>query len=65
LQDLNPGTGYITVTIDSDTNFWYGTAQIAIFVNGTCILNDNFQSGVKGPVGDPKKVKRYPIGHIG
>lgn len=65
LVDLAPNSrGFITVTIDSPNNGWYGTAQVALIVNGQWILNDNFQSGVRGPVGDPKKVKRYAIDHI-
>ena len=61
LLDVPPVGGKITVSITSDTLGWFGTAQIAIFYNGQCVLNDNFQSGVYGPVGDPEKIKIYPI----
>ncbi len=64
LNDLNPWEGYLTVIIDSETWGWYGTAQLAIEVNGQIILNDNFQSGVRGPVGDPRRYKKYAIGNI-
>lgn len=64
LLDEGPGRGTITVTIDSPNMGWYGTAQIALYVNGSNILNDNFQSGVRGPFGDPRKTKVYPVGSI-
>jgi hypothetical protein len=64
LFDISPDMGYITVSITSDTLLWYGTAQIALWVNGQCILNDNFQSGVKGPLGDPRTTKKYPVCNI-
>jgi hypothetical protein len=66
LLDLNPGQrGYMTVSIDSPTMGWYGTAQVAVIVNGQNIINDNFQSGVKGPLGDPRNTKRYAVDFIG
>lgn len=64
LNDLNPDDGYLTVMIDSETWSWFGTAQIALEIKGQIFLNDNFQSGVRGPVGDPRIIKKYAIGHI-
>ena len=64
LHDRAEGRGTITVTVTSETWGWFGTAQIALIANGQYILNDNFQSGVKGPVGDPSKMKRYSVGNI-
>lgn len=64
LNDLTPYQGFISVSIDSQTLGWFGTAQIALEVKGQIIINDNFQSGVKGLVGDPKKIKKYAIGMI-
>lgn len=66
IRDLTPHTGYITVTIDSSHLGWYTNAQIVLRSDsGQLILQDFFQSGTRGPLGDPKKVRRYPIGHIG
>ena len=66
LIDEAPGTGLMDVTIDSETWGWYGTAQFSVVAsNGQLILNDNFQSGVRGPVGDPRAVKHYRIDNIG
>ena len=64
LLEAGPGPRFITVTIDSPNWGWYGTAQFSLYVNGQNILNDNFQSGVRGPVGDPRRVKRYAVGTI-
>jgi hypothetical protein len=64
--DEAPGTGMMDVTIDSEAWGWYGTAQFSVVAgNGRNILNDNFQSGVRGPVGDPCVVKHYRIDNIG
>jgi hypothetical protein len=65
LSDEAAGAGRMDVTIDSDAWGWYGTAQFAVIANGQVILNDNFQSGVRGPVGDPSVVKHYCIDNIG
>ena len=51
----------LNASIDSDSWGWYATAQIVIEIDGQVIINDNFQSGLKGPVGDPKKIKSFPI----
>ena len=51
----------INATIDSDSWGWFATAQIMVEMDGQIIINDNFQSGLKGPVGDPKKTKSFPI----
>lgn len=61
LVDESPGLGFIEVTVDSPTLGWYGTAQVAVVVNGQVVMNDNFQSGVRGPLGDPRKTKRYKL----
>ncbi len=50
----------ITVCVDSDMWGWYGTGQIML-EKDKLILSDNFSSGVKGPLGDPRKYKTYPI----
>lgn len=64
LIDVTPYTGLITVSIDCDKWFFFGSAQFQLIVNGQIILSDNFQSGVRGPLGNPKKVKRYAIGNF-
>jgi hypothetical protein len=51
----------VNVMIDSEVWGWYGSAQIAIVKDGQIISSDNFQSGVKGPVGNPKRYRSYPI----
>ena len=51
----------IEVSIDSETWGWYSTAQIVLERNGQIIFNDNFQSGTRGPIGDPKRFKSYPV----
>lgn len=61
LNDLQPGQGSLAVTIDSPTFGWYGTAQLAVVINGQVVLSDNFQSGVRGIIGDPRCTKRYAI----
>ena len=65
LIDEAPGTGHLVVTIDSPTWGWYGTAQFSLWVNRQNILNDNFQSGVRGPVGDPRRQKSFKVDYIG
>ncbi|MFN8576730.1 MAG: hypothetical protein U0354_07720 [Candidatus Sericytochromatia bacterium] len=64
LNDLNPDKGFLTVMIDSETWGWFGTVQIAIEIKGQIFINDNFQSGVRGPVGDPRVIKKYAIGNL-
>jgi hypothetical protein len=51
----------ITVCVDSDVWGWFGTGQIMLEKDNKLILSDNFSSGVKGPIGDPRKYKTYPI----
>jgi len=51
----------VSVSIDSETWGWYGTAQIILFRDGQIIASDNFQSGVKGPVGNPIRYRSYPV----
>ena len=53
--------GIIKVSIDSEVWGWQGTAQIILERNGQIIFNDNFQSGTRGPIGDPKRFKSYPV----
>ena len=51
----------IIVCIDSQVWGWYGTAQILIVRDGQIITSDNFQSGTRGPVGNPKRYRSYPV----
>ena len=51
----------INVSINSEEWGWYGSAQTVFSNNGTLIVNDNFQSGVKGPAGNPIKFNSYPV----
>jgi hypothetical protein len=51
----------VKVMIDSQLWGWYGTAQILIVRDGHIITSDNFQSGVRGPVGNPKRYRSYPV----
>ncbi|HNW89990.1 MAG TPA: hypothetical protein PKN48_10025 [Bacteroidales bacterium] len=62
--DLKPEVGTITITVDCDKWLFFGTAQFELMINGHIILIDNFQSGIRGPVGDPKKKKQYAIGNF-
>ncbi len=64
LIDLEPWTGNLMVTIDCDKWAFFGTAQFQLVINGQIVLSDNFQSGVRGPVGDPKKKKQFAIGNF-
>ncbi|MFN8578276.1 MAG: hypothetical protein U0354_15670 [Candidatus Sericytochromatia bacterium] len=51
----------IKVTLDCLKWGWYSSAQIVIERDGQIILNDNFQSGTRGPVGNPVKVRNYNV----
>ena len=51
----------IKVCIDSETWGWYATAQIILERDGQIIFNDNFQSATKGPIGDARRYKSFPI----
>lgn len=51
----------INVSIDSDNWGWYATAQVVLEQDGQIIFNDNFQSGTKGPIGNPIRTKSYPV----
>jgi hypothetical protein len=51
----------INVCIDSEVWAWYGTAQILLVRDGQIIISDNFQSGTRGPVGNPKRYRSYPV----
>jgi hypothetical protein len=51
----------VNVSIDTDKWGWAGTAQIMLEKDGQIIFNDNFQSGTKGPLGNPKRTKVFPI----
>jgi hypothetical protein len=59
--DSSKKQGVIKVTIDSEHWGRIGTAQIALEKDGQIVFNDNFQSGIKGPIGDPKRQKSYPV----
>ena len=60
LLPLRGAEKVITVCVDSDVWGWFGTGQIML-EKDKLILSDNFSSGVKGPLGDPRKYKTYPI----
>lgn len=64
LIDLTPWNGRIIVSIDCDKWAFFGTAQFQLIINGQIVLSDNFQSGVRGPLGDPKQAKQYAIGNF-
>jgi hypothetical protein len=51
----------VEVMIDSESWGWYGSAQIALVKDGQVIASENFQSGTKGPVGNPKRYRSYPV----
>ncbi len=57
----NKKQAIINVSIDVDNWACIGTAQILIEKDGQVVFNDNFQSGMSGPIGHPKKTKSYPI----
>lgn len=64
LIDVSPWNGKIIISIDCDKWAFFGTAQFQLIINGQIVLSDNFQSGVKGPIGDPKAIKQYAIGNF-
>ncbi len=64
LIDISQWNGTITVSIDCDKWAFFGTAQFQLIINGQIILSDNFQSGIKGPIGNPKVTKQYAIGNF-
>ena len=37
------------------------TTQIVLERNAQVVFNDNFQSSLKGPIGDSKRTKEYPV----
>lgn len=61
ILDIGQPGGSMTVTVDTHTVGWYGSAQFSLhYENSQHIVSDNFQSGWGG---DPnsKKSKRYNI----
>jgi hypothetical protein len=64
LIDLEPWEGYIVVSIDSDDIPWKAQGRIQLYINNQLVLDDTLESGVKGPMGDPKKKKQYPIANF-
>ncbi len=62
--DIEAWEGYVMVTIDCDKWGYFGAAQFQLVVNGQIVLSDNFHSGVRGPLGDPKLKKQYKIGNF-
>ncbi len=59
--DSSKKQGTINVTIDAESWGRVGTAQIVLEKDNQVVFNDNFQSGIKGPIGDPKRQKSYPV----
>lgn len=51
----------INVSINSESWGWYASSEIIITNNDTIVVNDNFQSGLKGPVGNPIRFNSYPV----
>jgi hypothetical protein len=51
----------IKVTCDATSWGCYATAQMVLERNGQVVFNDNFQSSLKGPIGDSKRTKEYPV----
>lgn len=51
----------INASVTADSWGWFATAQIVLEKDGQVIFNDNFQSGLKGPVGNPTRYKSYPV----
>ena len=51
----------IKVTCDSISWGWFATAQMILERNGQVIFTDNFQSSLKGPLGESKRTKEYPV----
>ena len=51
----------INVSIDSDVWAWYATAQIILFRDEKIIFSDNFQSGTRGPLGNPIRFRSYTL----
>lgn len=51
----------VNASITSDTWGWYADTQIEIEKDGQTLFNDLFESGLKGPVGNPIKYKSYPL----
>lgn len=64
LIDLEPWEGYILVTIDSEDIPWKAQGRIQLYINNQLVLDDTIESGVKGPIGDPKKKRQYPIANF-
>ena len=58
---LNNRRRSIKVTCDATSWGCYATAQIVLERNGQVVFNDNFQSSLKGPIGDSKRTKEYPV----
>lgn len=51
----------IRVMIDSQVWAWFGTADIFLERNGQIVFHENFQSGTKGPLGNPKRYRSYQV----
>lgn len=51
----------VVVMIDSQTWGWYGSAEIVLVKDGQVIASENFQSGTRGPIGDPRRYRSYPV----
>lgn len=61
LVNVSEENALINVSIDSGEWGWFATGQIALEKDGQIIFSDNFQSGLKGPVGNALKSKSYAI----
>lgn len=51
----------INISVNSDQWAWFGSAQTILDRDGHLIINDTFQSGIKGPVGNPIRFNSYPV----
>lgn len=51
----------INISIDSEKWGWYASAGILLQRDGQIIFSENFQSGTKGPIGNPMRFRSYPI----
>jgi len=64
LIELIPDAGklpIINACVTGDNWGWFATAHLVLEKDGQIIFNDNFQSGLIGPVGNPTTHKSYPV----
>ena len=51
----------LNASVSADSWGWYATAQIMVEIDEEIIINDNFQSGLKGPIGNPEIKKAFVL----